>query len=176
MTKKPPPISQEERDEFRKHLSNTTPLNQPNKEPKTTPSKPFKIRGPFIDDTSEAKFELSNEDSWHEAQDCIHFAHSGVQQRFLSKFRRGQIQIQATLDLHQMDRMEAGKTIDQFLNRMQSQGYKTVLIIHGKGLVKPVLKNLVNQYLRQDRRVLAFHSATPKHGGTGAVYVLIKSK
>jgi Uncharacterized protein conserved in bacteria len=37
----------------------------------------------------------------------------------------------------------------------------------------PVLKNLVDRVLRQRGDVLAFHSAPPAQGGTGALLVLL---
>ncbi len=50
--------------------------------------------------------------------------------------------------------------------------------MHGKGhgsLHKlPVLKTKVQGWLRQRDEVLAFCSARPVDGGTGAVYVLLK--
>jgi len=53
-----------------------------------------------------------------------------------------------------------------------------VRIIHGKGKGSennlPILKNNLDQWLRRQDHVLAFCSARPIGGGTGAVYVLIK--
>jgi DNA-nicking Smr family endonuclease len=53
-----------------------------------------------------------------------------------------------------------------------------VRIIHGKGngsvQRRPVLKGKVNHWLQQRDEVLAFCSARPVDGGTGAVYVLLK--
>ena len=53
-----------------------------------------------------------------------------------------------------------------------------IRIIHGKGLSsgkqKSVLKTYINHWLSEHERVLAFHSAKAKDGGTGAVYVLLK--
>ena len=53
-------------------------------------------------------------------------------------------------------------------------------IIHGKGLGSdaeiPVLKNVVDRVLRQRSDVLAFHSAPPAQGGTGAVLVLLAAR
>jgi DNA-nicking Smr family endonuclease len=37
-----------------------------------------------------------------------------------------------------------------------------------------VLKNGVNQWLRRWDSIVAFCSAQPHHGGTGAAYVLLK--
>ncbi len=51
-------------------------------------------------------------------------------------------------------------------------------IIHGKGLRSgaegPILKRLVDGMLRQRADVLAFASAKPAKGGTGAVIVLLR--
>jgi DNA-nicking Smr family endonuclease len=53
-----------------------------------------------------------------------------------------------------------------------------VKIIHGKGLRSraqgPVLKRLVDGLLRRRGDVLAFASAPPAEGGTGAVVVLMR--
>ena len=64
----------------------------------------------------------------------------------------------------------------------RDHGVGCVRIIHGKGMHGsgsiasrdvPVLKNLVDRLLRQRADVLAFHSAPPAQGGTGAVLVLL---
>ena len=55
--------------------------------------------------------------------------------------------------------------------------YRHVIIVHGKGFrsqSKPVIKPLVNHWLKQADEVLAFCSAQPQDGGTGAVYVLLR--
>jgi DNA-nicking Smr family endonuclease len=53
-----------------------------------------------------------------------------------------------------------------------------VRIIHGKGNRSnhkgPVIKTKINNWLRQHERILAFHSARPVDGGTGAIYVLLR--
>jgi DNA-nicking Smr family endonuclease len=51
-------------------------------------------------------------------------------------------------------------------------------VIHGKGLRSgnrgPVLKHTVNTLLRRADAVLAFTSARPAAGGTGATLVLLR--
>lgn len=112
--------------------------------------------------------------------DVISFARPGLQNKRFSQFKQGKMRIEATLDLHEHTSDEAIQAIDRFLNRCQQRGLRTVCIIHGKGHFspdnKPVLKNLLNHYLRTHSCVLAFHSAKNKQGGTGAMLVLIKSK
>ena len=51
-----------------------------------------------------------------------------------------------------------------------------IKIVHGKGLQngQPLIKTCVNGWLRQIPQVLAFVSALPRDGGTGAAYVLLK--
>jgi DNA-nicking Smr family endonuclease len=55
-----------------------------------------------------------------------------------------------------------------------------VRIIHGKGLrskaAGPVLKALTDRMLRRRDDVIAFASARPAQGGTGAVIVLLKEQ
>jgi DNA-nicking Smr family endonuclease len=54
-----------------------------------------------------------------------------------------------------------------------------VRIVHGKGLrskaAGPVLKVLTDRLLRRRDDVVAFASAKPAQGGTGAVVVLLKN-
>jgi len=106
------------------------------------------------------------------------FARAGIQQRVLRRFRRGQYAIEAELDLHGRTAAEARELVSEFLRQMRANGRRCVRIIHGKGLSSegrlPVLKVKVNSWLRQKDDVLAFCSARPQDGGTGAVYVLLK--
>lgn len=39
---------------------------------------------------------------------------------------------------------------------------------------KPMIKSHVNTWLRQHPQVLGFSSCLAKHGGTGAVYIILK--
>ncbi|VAW62865.1 hypothetical protein MNBD_GAMMA08-664, partial [hydrothermal vent metagenome] len=75
-------------------------------------------------------------------------------------------------------RDDARKMLLAFLDHAQQQSFKLVRIVHGKGhhsnTDQPVLKAMVNKWLRSIPEVLAFVSAIPKDGGTGAVYVLLK--
>ena len=106
------------------------------------------------------------------------FTRPGVQPNVMRKLRRGQFSIEAELDLHRMTSEEARQAIAHFLPQMGQAGKRCVRIIHGKGYGSfnklPVLKNKLNHWLRQRDEVLAFCSARPVDGGTGAIYVLLK--
>jgi len=93
------------------------------------------------------------------------------------KLRLGNNPIEHTLDLHGMTVDHARNALLRFLGECEAAGIRHVIIVHGKGFRskdKPVIKSMVNRWLRATKTVLAFHSAQPKDGGTGAVYVLLK--
>lgn len=107
------------------------------------------------------------------------YSRPGLQHSVMRKLRRGQYAIEAQLDLHGNTVPEARERVSAFLREMQAQDKRCVRIIHGKGKSSegklPVLKGKVNAWLQQWDQVLAFCSARPNDGGTGAVYVLLRS-
>lgn len=106
------------------------------------------------------------------------FSRPGLSHTTLRKLRRGQYAIEAELDLHGQTVEEAREQVASFLRETSDEGRRCVRIVHGKGLSSlariPILKNKVNGWLRQKEEVLAFCSARPADGGTGAVYVLLR--
>lgn len=110
--------------------------------------------------------------------DDMQFHRPGIQLSVLRKLRRGQFSVGAELDLHGMVSAEAKKGLAEFLKEAVAQGIRCVRIIHGKGLRSsnkgPVLKPLTAKWLSRHDEVLAFCSARPIDGGSGALYVLLK--
>jgi DNA-nicking Smr family endonuclease len=111
-------------------------------------------------------------------EESLAFARNGVQQRVMQKLRQGQPHWQAAVDLHGCSVDEAREAVLTLLRDARQEGLQAVKIVHGKGLMQgqPLLKTCVNGWLRQLPDVLAFASALPRDGGTGAVYVLLKRK
>jgi DNA-nicking Smr family endonuclease len=111
--------------------------------------------------------------------DELSYRGDGVQDGVFRRLRRGTYRVEAELDLHGMRADEAKLAIVRFLADGQDRGLRCVRIIHGKGLRSkgdgPVLKQRVDGWLRQRKDVLAFTSARREHGGTGAVYVLLRA-
>jgi len=111
-----------------------------------------------------------------------HGSSAGVDKRKAARFRRGKLEIEATLDLHGMMRAEAQRALDRFLERCEGQGKRCVLVITGKGLSKDeggVLRQEVPRWLNEPEnrdRVLSFDYAQQRHGGMGALYVLLKRR
>lgn len=112
-----------------------------------------------------------------EAGDTTSYRREQLPARLFQRLRRGQFSVQDELDLHGATAAQAEALLRQFLLEAHAHEYGCVRIIHGKGLQSdggaPVLKNLVDRMLRQRNDVLAFHSAPPAQGGTGALLVLL---
>ena len=128
-----------------------------------------------IDSAQGDPFTVSNELHWHDSDAQLSYSDESLSPKLFKQLQKGHIKPEATLDLHQLDRHTAATEIEHFLATAFHHDCRSLLIIHGKGTDKPVLKNLTEQFLRQDARVFAFHSAQRQDGGTGAVYVLLKS-
>jgi DNA-nicking Smr family endonuclease len=97
------------------------------------------------------------------------------------KLRRGNLVIDGRLDLHGLTQPEAHEALDRFLASSVTMGRRCVLVITGKGVGVSggVLRQAVPRWLNEApnrARVLAVTPAQPRHGGAGALYVLLKRK
>ena len=110
--------------------------------------------------------------------DELNYKKDGVQQGVFKNLRLGKYEIHTSLNLHGKSVNESRAALFQFIKDSQRADLRVLLIRHGKGIKnqphQAVIKSYVNQWLTQFEQVLAFHSALPQHGGTGAVYVLLK--
>jgi DNA-nicking Smr family endonuclease len=108
----------------------------------------------------------------------LSYLKDGHSPRLLRQLKRGQFSIADEIDLHQMTAVVAREAVKQFLDESRRDGRLCVKLIHGKGLRSraegPVLKRLVDGLLRRRGDVIAFASAKPAEGGTGATIVLLK--
>lgn len=113
-----------------------------------------------------------------ETGDDIVHRRPGVQHAVIRRLRRGHYRCQAEIDLHGMVVEVARRCLTEFLQDALDRGYRCVRVVHGKGLRSgnrgPVLKVKVAGWLRQRDEVLAYVSARPVDGGTGALYVLLR--
>jgi len=102
--------------------------------------------------------------------------------RVLKQLKSGEYTIQAHLDLHGYVQESAKAALTNFVQNCHAMGYRSLLVIHGRGLksdIGPVLKEGVVKWLTTGtlaHLVLAFCSARPCDGGTGALYVLLKKR
>jgi len=159
-------ISDHDKQLFRDAVEQMTPKNKD----RERPAKPSKNIGTHhIEYDQTATTVSSNEE--------LFFARSGIQYKITKNLKSGNITIAGRVDLHGYTADEAKQVLLNFISQHSEEGHRYLLVVHGKGYRSkedPVLKNRVNTWLRQIPNVLAFCSAKPKDGGTGAVYVLIK--
>jgi DNA-nicking Smr family endonuclease len=110
----------------------------------------------------------------------IQFCRPGVPGHALRQLRSGCFSVGAEIDLHGLTRLEAQQALKDFLSECAALGLGCVRVIHGKGSrsgpAGPVLKHAVHGWLTRWDDVLAFTSALTRHGGTGAVYVLLRRR
>jgi DNA-nicking Smr family endonuclease len=106
----------------------------------------------------------------------------GLDKRTAQRLRRGQVQIEARLDLHGLTQAEAHHALNGFLVDAQAAGKRSVLVITGKGRAEQgygVLRRAVPHWLNLPHnrsRIIAVHTAQPRHGGSGALYVLLRKR
>ncbi|MGH8225942.1 MAG: Smr/MutS family protein [Gammaproteobacteria bacterium] len=164
---------------FRKAVSDAVPLAQRPKAPRGPRPKP-RARMREADEHSALAETLDDPRHPDEfgAEPDLAYAAPGVQRRVLVRLRRGQIPVRAVLDLHGMTLPMARREFALFLADALAREFVCVRIIHGKGYRSgprgPVLKRAVARWLAHRREVLAYTSARPVDGGTGAVYVLLR--
>jgi len=108
----------------------------------------------------------------------------GLDKATAERLRRGELPIEARLDLHGLTQAQAHDSLQRFLAGSQAQQRRCVLIITGKGfrakdgaVQTGILRASVPRWLNEApnrARILAFASARDRHGGGGALYVLLK--
>jgi DNA-nicking Smr family endonuclease len=115
-------------------------------------------------------------DSWY----VLSFKRPGVQNGVFRKLKQGRYEAEARLNLHRMGFERARREIYAFVQQAEELGLRSVQIVHGKGENSStaeqasIIKGGVDHWLRELETVQAFHSSKPQHGGTGAVYVLLR--
>jgi DNA-nicking Smr family endonuclease len=114
------------------------------------------------------------------AGDELSFRRPHVPESVLLRLRRGQFAVDAEIDLHGLTSAEAKAALREFVAESVHRRMSCVRVIHGKGRRSgprgPVLKNVVNHWLQRTDDVLAFGSARAVDGGSGAIYVLLRTR
>ncbi len=106
----------------------------------------------------------------------------GVDRATAERLKRGLRPIDARLDLHGLTQAEAHRALVEFVEACHGCGRRCLLVITGRGLGPEgagVLKTAVPRWLTESslrRRILAVAAAQPRHGGAGALYVLLRRR
>jgi len=106
----------------------------------------------------------------------------GVDRRTADRLRRGQLPVEAEIDLHGLTQADAHRALTAFIAGQYAAGRRCVRVITGKGTFREgggVLRAAVPRWLNQAEMrasVLAISHAQPRDGGEGALYVLLKRR
>jgi len=175
------PIEPGERQLFREAMREVRPLEHDRRAPDGPRPAPHPAQRDA--DDAEAREALASgtlDEAETDAGEELFHARPGLQKRVLRRLRRGQYALEGELDLHGMTRAQAADALAGFLADAHRRRLGCVRIIHGKGRRSsnegPVLKPAVAGWLRRRREVLAFCTARPVDGGSGAMYVLLGRK
>lgn len=105
----------------------------------------------------------------------------GLDPRVVKQLARGEFTVQGEFDLHGVDAASARQLIERFLLDAHARQLRCIKIVHGKGRRSPdgipVLKSQLPRWLARGPArllVLAYTSAPPHDGGSGATYVLLR--
>ena len=117
------------------------------------------------------------------ARELSHGQAAGVDKRTMDRLRRGQLPIEAEIDLHGHTQEEAHSALNAFIAGHAAAGRRCVRVITGKGSFRQggggVLKTAVPRWLNEtplQDSILAFTHARRDDGGEGALYVLLRRK
>ncbi|MEM9255992.1 MAG: DNA endonuclease SmrA [Pseudomonadota bacterium] len=180
-------MTSDDDDLFEQEMADVIPLRRENRVPRSKASngKPdtalqhrrrAAVTDLLVDRNSLSTSDIAPLDPWY----VVSFKRPGVQHGVFRKLKQGRYDMQARLDLHRMNVERARREVFEFIEEAYKQGLRGVLIIHGKGQSKSQrqqcaqLKGCVDHWLRELAPVMAFHSAQPNQGGTGALYVLLR--
>jgi len=104
----------------------------------------------------------------------------GIDRRYLRRLRAGRVPVDLRIDLHGLVAREARVAVRDALLDASDEGLRCALVVHGRGshsAGEPILKRSLPAWLAEPplgARILAFASAAPGDGGSGATYVLLR--
>jgi DNA-nicking Smr family endonuclease len=173
------PISKEDRSAFAEATRDVKPLQRDNRVP-LRPPRPKPCAGFSRAAQSAALEESLNDTAAAHTAEEIAFRRPGVSERNFRDLRRGRFSIEDEIDLHGLTRAEAQSALRVFIVDCARRRLGCVRVIHGKGSRSgpdgPVLKASLQQWLSRWDEVLAYVSASRRHGGSGAIYVLLRPR
>ncbi len=111
-------------------------------------------------------------------RDPIEWKRDGVQEGVYRNLRLGRYTTDARLDLMHKSLLECADEVVEFVQQCVALGIRTVLIHFGRARHPEShanrVKSCLHLWLPQLEEVMAYHAAQPQHGGSGAVYVLLR--
>lgn len=106
---------------------------------------------------------------------------TGLDGHWDRRFTKGNVQPDATVDLHGHTLQTAYARLDQALAMGVAAGHRVILLVTGKaprdGSGRGVIRAAVHDWLASSRHaghIAGIRNAHPRHGGEGALYIILK--
>jgi len=174
-------------------LKRATPAQATNPEPQSKPKKPEKPKKPPATTSEPPTWSPSATPHHHQPQ-SFGAGHNSprtmpgrvIEPRMRRRLMRGQLPIDATIDLHGLRQSEAHAALSRFISARYARGDRTLLVITGKGLKKTgygsieqrgVLRSMLPIWLSEQAlspMIAGWEVSAQSHGGEGAYYVRLK--
>lgn len=169
--------SDEDRELFRKAVEGARPLPERTAAP-PRPAPAPRARFRRADEAAVLQESLAvDPETASDTGEDLGFRRPSVSLPVFRRLKRGEYSVRDEIDLHGLTAVEARAALYEFLAEAGAAGMRCVRVIHGKGRGSghqgPVLKRKLGRWLQVREDVLAYCSARPVDGGTGAVYVLL---
>ena len=176
------PLTQEDREMWRRVTQSVRPVNLPSRlvsaEPPNTAAPPAKK-------PKQAKPPAPPKSSAKGPNPASAVQLDG---KLDSRLRRGRLEPERTLDLHGLTAARAEGILRVFVEQSRAEGIRLVLVITGKGRLRddhthamPQRKGVLRDHLpvwvaSMGTAVVKSQPAHPRHGGAGAFYLYLRRK
>lgn len=152
-------------------------LHYHNYPPAKEKSNPEQQGRQYLRDLIQGKVEFEIEYT----EEFLHGNIKGLDSKIFKKLKAGEFSPESHLDLHGLSSEDAHYNLLLFMKENYLNGKRCLLLVPGRGKNSPqgrgILRANIQSWLTRDplkRIVLAFSTAKPRHGGAGAMYVLLR--
>ena len=174
-------LSDDDKDLFRKAVGTVRKIkNHDDRVQHPRPKLKLKIRKALREDANYQDL-MSDDTAWINTDPTseMRFARQGVSRKLLSALVQGRFGFDDVIDLHGLTASEARDELQHFLYHALKQNFFCVKIIHGQGNSSkgdPVIRGLIERWLKLQIDVLAFANPPQKMGGRGVTLCVLRSQ
>lgn len=181
MNRKPPPANPAT--SWEEEIATVKPLGSKAPHPNSESRKPKAVLRPYAHHTAAAGWsDVPPIPVALNTAQCIMGQAPHLEKHIMKDLAAGKIRPTAAIDLHGLGEGDAWMHLVDFLHAAADNDHRCALIIHGKGTGfgpernMGVIKFQIGGWLGGHPKVLAFHTAIPADGGTGAIYAYLRRR
>lgn len=173
-------LSPEEAEIWAKVAASVRRLEKQERHVPTSPPSPERRLGPIA---QPANAVAQQRETWTPAPTGLRKPDDTLDGGWDRRLRRGAVIPDRSIDLHGHTLSSAHHMLDQALERAVMEGVRVLLVITGKpprdpaphrrGLIRAAIGGWLGASRHADR-IAAVRNAHPRHGGTGALYVILR--